>query len=249
MLEHERVTPLTEEVDCRYLRKDGSAVWCLVNRSPLYDADGNHLGSVNLVSDITDRKALDDSLRRNSDLLAEAQRVAHLGSWGWKVVDDLIDWSDEMYSILGLDRTDDQLSLQSYLDQVHPEDKPMVVAEIATGAEGAPSFTYNCRVIRPGGEVRWIHAEGTTTKEATGAVATMRGTMIDITSYQLAMQEVERTAARYQLLQRMATEANRDTGFSRCCGWRCRRSPRTRGGPWAGSTWCRASRLSWPTGR
>ncbi|MET1005006.1 MAG: PAS domain S-box protein [Propionibacteriaceae bacterium] len=218
MLERERAAPLSEQVDCRYVRKDGSNVWCLVNRSPLFDEAGQHIGCINLISDITERKQLDEQLRRNSELLAEAQRVAHLGSWGWDVANDLIDWSDEMYLILGLPITGEQLTFSSYLDRVHPDDRDMVIGLVSGGVDGEPTFTYDCRVIRANGDVAWIHAEGETSKDELGTVRTMRGTMLDITAYKEAVQEVERTSARYQLLQRMATEANKDSGFEHVLG-------------------------------
>jgi signal transduction histidine kinase len=75
LLDRERRNPITEQVDCRYVRKDSSAVWCLVNRSPLLDADGGHVGCPNLVSDITERKLVDAALAAARDAAMESVRV------------------------------------------------------------------------------------------------------------------------------------------------------------------------------
>jgi len=213
MLDRERETPLTEQVDCRYVRKDGSPVWCLVNRSPLLDDAGRHIGSINLVSDITERKLVDESLRRSGDLLAEAQRVAHLGSWSWEIGEDRIDWSDELYQILGVARSGSDLSYRGYLEQVHPEDRDMVNTLVMGCLEGGSEITYECRMLRPDGQVVWIHAEGEAAKDAAGAVRALRGTVLDITAYKTAQDEVQRTSSRYRLLQRMASAANKDYGL------------------------------------
>ncbi len=214
MLERERQGPLTEQVDCLYFRKDRSSVWCLVSRSPLLDGNGHHIGSINLVSDITERKRVDEELRRTGDLLAEAQRAAHLGSWDWDLVNDKLTWSDEMYRIRGIQRSSVELNYQTYISGVHPDDQAMVermVGQCVAGVE--PGFSYECRIVRPGGHVVWIHALGAVTRDATGALRSLRGTVLDVTAYKRAEEKVQRTSARYRLLQRMATEANEDTGF------------------------------------
>jgi len=74
-LDRERHSPLTEQVDCRYVRKDGSVVWCLVNHSPLLDGDGRHVGSINLVSDISGRKLAHATVAAARDAAMESLRV------------------------------------------------------------------------------------------------------------------------------------------------------------------------------
>ena len=213
LLNRERETPLTEQVDCRYVRKDGSPVWCLVNRSPLLDGDGHHIGSINLVSDITERKLVDERLRRSGDLLAEAQRVAHLGSWSWDVPEDGINWSDEVYRILGISRSGSDMTYEGYLDRIHPEDRDMVNSVVLGCLHGTPEFSYECRIVRPSGRLLWIHAEGESVKDSMGVLRSLRGTVLDITAYKTAQEQVQRTSSRYRLLQRVASGANKDVGL------------------------------------
>ena len=42
------------------------------------------------------------ALRRSELLLAEAQQIAHIGSWNWDLQSNAIEWSDEHYRIFGL---------------------------------------------------------------------------------------------------------------------------------------------------
>jgi hypothetical protein len=213
MLERERRNPLTEQVDCRYVRKDGSPVWCLVNRSPLLDGDGRHIGCINLVSDITERTLVDERLRRSGDLLEEAQRAAHLGSWSWEIQEDTLEWTDELYRILGLARFQTDLTYQGYLDQVHPEDRDAVNTLVLGCLAGQPEFSYEARMIRPNGQVVWIHAQGRRIVDSTGRLRSLRGTVLDITAYKAAQEQAQHTSSRYRLLQRMASAANSDMGF------------------------------------
>jgi hypothetical protein len=212
MLERERRNPLTEQVDCRYVRKDGSHVWCLVNRSPLLDGDGRHIGCINLISDITERTLVDERLRRSGDLLEEAQRVAHLGSWSWDIPEDRLEWTDELYRILGI-RDRIVPTYQGYLDQVHPEDRDTVNTRVLGCLAGHPEFSYEGRIIRPTGQVVWIHAQGRRIVDSAGVLRSLRGTVLDITAYKTAQEQALHTSSRYRLLQRMASAANSDMRF------------------------------------
>jgi len=49
----------------------------------IYSDDGKPLRSIGTVQDITVRKEMENALRENRELLADAQRIAHVGSWNW----------------------------------------------------------------------------------------------------------------------------------------------------------------------
>jgi PAS domain S-box-containing protein len=56
--------------DLRFRRRDGSQVWGLVSSSPILGKDGALVGTVGMVTDITERKRAEDQLRRSADRLA-----------------------------------------------------------------------------------------------------------------------------------------------------------------------------------
>jgi hypothetical protein len=60
-------------------------------------------------------------LRRRWEYLAEAQRLSHSGTFGWKVHSRELVWSDETYEILGFARQTNP-TLDLVFDRVHPED-------------------------------------------------------------------------------------------------------------------------------
>ena len=61
------------------------------------------LYGLGMFEDITERKRTEEALRASQTNLAEAQRIAHLGSWNWHIADNTLDWSDELYRIFDLD--------------------------------------------------------------------------------------------------------------------------------------------------
>ncbi|HEU4681507.1 MAG TPA: GAF domain-containing protein, partial [Gemmatimonadales bacterium] len=56
--------------DLRFRRCDGSQLWGLVSSSPILGRDGVLVGTVGMLTDITERKRTEDQLRRSADRLA-----------------------------------------------------------------------------------------------------------------------------------------------------------------------------------
>ena len=94
------------QMECAFLRKDGTHVWLLVSASPLRDERGDYVGALCMASEITERKRVEALIQLGEQQLADAQRVAHLGSWEWDVITDQLSWSDELYRIFGLEPGD-----------------------------------------------------------------------------------------------------------------------------------------------
>jgi len=113
--------------------------------------------------------------------LAEAQRVAHLGSWEWDIPRDRIAWSEELYRLYGLQPGAWRLTYESYLERIHPDDLGLVRETVDRAyAERAP-FEMEHRVVLPGGGLRWLHGRGRVVTDESGAPARMVGTSQDIT--------------------------------------------------------------------
>src|SRR4029077_20455928 len=69
--------------------------------------------------------AVNDDLRRSEAYLAEAQRLGHTGSFGWRPSTGEIIWSEETFRIFQYDRTTTP-TVELVLQRVHPEDAALV---------------------------------------------------------------------------------------------------------------------------
>jgi PAS domain S-box-containing protein len=115
------------------------------------------------------------------EALAEAQQLAHLGSWHWSVATGVIEWSDEMYRIHGREPGDAPLTAESLGAGIHPDDRADAYAGIgATVATGA-DYTGEYRIVRADGSIRWMHTRGRALRDANGDVTALVGTAQDIT--------------------------------------------------------------------
>lgn len=120
-------------------------------------------------------------LARTRRQFAEVQRLAHLGSWEWDVRADEVTWSDELYRLYGLAPGEFEATYEAFLERVHPDDRDMVDGTVKEAYGSAGSYSFEHRIVRPDGTVRWLHGRGRTVTDATGAVVRLHGVGIDIT--------------------------------------------------------------------
>ena len=200
---------LSAQLECAFLRKDGSQVWVLLNSSPHYDDAGRYLGVVAMMSEITERKRIEEALYRREQQLAEAQRVAHIGSWEWDVAADHVSWSDELYRIFGLTARDDfNPTFEGFLARVHPDDVALITATVGAALQGGDDIEVDHRIVRPGGEVVWVHSAGEVVRDESGAPRQLRGIVLDISASKRSEEALRHTTSRHRLLEQMASAAN-----------------------------------------
>ena len=105
---------------------DGEVREFVTRKQPLRDADGRTIGLVGVSTDMSAQALAEELLRRSSAQLAEAQGLTSVGSWHWEVRRDRRSWSDELFRIFGLERGEEALTWDEYLEFVHPDDRDAV---------------------------------------------------------------------------------------------------------------------------
>ncbi|MDQ3751255.1 MAG: PAS domain S-box protein [Acidobacteriota bacterium] len=181
---------IKEQHDFRFRRKDGTDLWAIVSTNPIMNDNNVFVGAVGLITDITDRKLIEEKLHESEARLVEAQRIARIGSWEWDIVQNKITWSNELYRVFGLEPQEFDGTFESYLNRIHPDDRELVV-NIVEQAMGEKKFPdYDHRAIGKNGEVRFIHANGYVTTDKDGTPVKMTGTAQDVTERKLAEEKL-----------------------------------------------------------
>ncbi len=162
-----------------------------------------------------------EALRLSESRLAEAQRIARLGSWGWEAVSGKVWWSDALFALFGLNPATAVAGLETFLSILHPDDRPTALSRVekvltscrSDSSSSDPSaasdainalfpdedtFGHDFRVIRPDGIHMWIHSRARVVRDATGRTIRVEGTDQDIT---------ERKRLEDQFLQAQKMEA------------------------------------------
>ncbi len=185
----------------RIVRRDGEirSVRCVgvpVTRG------GTFHGFLGTGMDITEQEQLTQELQRRKAYLAEAQRLSHTGSFGWKPDSGEIVWSDETYRIFEYDPTV-KLTIESIAQRVHPEDRAEFQKVIDGASAGATQFEHAYRLLLPDGSIKHIHALAHASRDASGNREFV-GAGIDVTSIKRAEEELRRSEAYLAEAQRLS---------------------------------------------
>jgi C4-dicarboxylate-specific signal transduction histidine kinase len=163
---------------------------------------------VGAVTDVTAASQAEMKLRESEAYLAEAQRLSGTGSWAWSpATGENRYWSDECFRLLGFDPDAGMPRFETFVERVHPDDRPILTAELARAVRERNDYEVNYRIIHPGGEIRDIYGLGHPVFGPSGDLVEIVGTGVDVTERKLAEKERER------LLQAQAdlAHANRVT--------------------------------------
>jgi PAS domain S-box-containing protein len=165
--------------------------WYALFIEQLRDGD-DVVGCIGTAFDITDQRAIRERLVRSEALLAQAQRVAHVGSFEWDLKSDVVTWSDELHRIHGLQPGQFRGTYEAFLEHVHPDDLEATKNIILEAVRTAAPFTYEHRVLRPDGSVRVLHSRGEVVTDKTGRPLVAAGCCWDVTEFNQAMDNLKR---------------------------------------------------------
>ena len=126
--------------------------------------------------------------------LQEAQRIAGVGNWVWRIDNGEQWWSDEMYHLLGMDREATQPSYQTLLGQIHPDDRPTYEAAVERSLEDGEPFDIEYRVLTGAGETAIMQERCEVTVDSKGEPVRIAGTINDITERKTAEDSIRRRA-------------------------------------------------------
>lgn len=177
----------------------GIEVWTELSLQPIFDND-RVIGASCFSKNITEFKKTLEIINQSEKMMAEAQRLAHFGSWEMNLIeteDNLLNalkWSDEVYRIFGYSPGAFESSIKNFFESVHIDDRVLVADAIAQALKENSKYDIEHRVVRPNGEVRWVResAEIILDKK-TLAPTKMIGTVEDIT-YRLESERALKTA-------------------------------------------------------
>ena len=144
----------------RYRHREGGIVWVRLN---LNAVDGLGMGErmlVGVAQDITERQEAEKRLKESSHLLEEAQHLGQIGHWTWSPDTGEIEWSNQLYRILGLDPSQPELQMRPLREFVHPDDCAQWDQTLEKVFNGNNNLALEYRLIRADGKVRYVSRAG-----------------------------------------------------------------------------------------
>ena len=156
--------------------------------------------------ELTTRSALEDETRDRQISLANAQRIAKLGSWEWDVVSNAVWWSDEMYRISGIEPRDFGATHEAFLNIVHPDDRARVRQIVESAQNDIRPFDLDHRIVVPDGAIKFVHQQGEVAVDESGKPVRLSGTVQDVTERVEADSALRESEQRYRTLVDLTPE-------------------------------------------
>ncbi|WP_395696457.1 response regulator [Nocardioides sp.] len=206
------------EVETQFVRCDGTTVWVTISESFLHGPDGAAAGVLHRITDSNERRREHEELARNRRRLAEAQRIARIGSWEWDVDADQIWGSDELIALYGLDPESFPATYDDFLQVVHEDDRALVDEAVQGALRDGGDFLFVARVQGPDDSWIWTRGRGIGQPDADGRVNRMHGTHQDVTETKLAELALEDQVRQNTLMQAVSSAANEATTLAEVLG-------------------------------
>jgi signal transduction histidine kinase len=154
--------------------------------------------------DITDRKRVEEELRRSEASLAQAQHISRTGSWRWNVGTGEVRWSTEHFRIFSLDPLTARPSIATVMEWIHPEDRPAFEHVLDHAARERSRFRHEYRIALPDGSVKYLQSVGQ--PDSTGSSdLEFVGTVMDITERRRAEEALRNAQAELIQVARLTT--------------------------------------------
>ena len=193
-----------EAHDFKFHCKDGTVLWAIVSTSPMFDKDGNYVGALGMLTDITERK------RAEAALIQSEQRLESILS---SLMDVVWSVSAENAQVLYMNPVTETIYGRSieefltnsrlWLEVVHPDDRERVkLNSLELLKTGSKAIEY--RIIRPDGEVRWLFDRGWVTYDEDGKPLRLDGISTDITDRKRAEEALRKSEEQFRLMFELA---------------------------------------------
>ncbi len=164
----------------RYVRSDGRVVWVHSNTSIYRDKNEKPLGLIVQLTDITERKQVEEELNYRNHLFHVITELAKIGVWNYDIATDNASCSPETYEIIGIENGS-PINRERFVACLAPEEREPCLQMIMKAVSNRFSFEDERRIIQPSGEVRWISGRGWAIYSDDGEPTRLEGVVMDIT--------------------------------------------------------------------
>lgn len=169
------------------------------------EQNGQVVGFCVLGQDVTRHQQVYDALKTSEANLAQAQRLAKIGSWSWELDSNELIWSEQLYRLFGLDPAQPPPAYAQQAAMFGAESWARLKATVADAVANGTAYLLDLEITRADGTTGWITARGEAGRDADGRIVRLFGSVQDITDRQMLAlarsRELEQARALAEALQ------------------------------------------------
>lgn len=189
----------------RQFKKTGELMFAEIN-GHLIEYRGRKIAFIQ-INDLTEKEKALEQLKESQAKLETATKIARLGYWQLKSDGSERYWSDEVYEIWGVTRDNFEVTFDTFLNTIHPEDRDAFVKEQTAFHSWKKTFDLEYRIILPDGSITWVYEKGKLLEDELGNPIIFQGMVQDITPQRLLMLSLEESNKRYEYVTKASFDA------------------------------------------
>jgi diguanylate cyclase (GGDEF)-like protein/PAS domain S-box-containing protein len=179
---------------------NGGFKWIKTHTEFQYDKENNPIKALGIFQDFTEQIEHENEIIHKDNDIRSVQKLAKIGSWRLNKENNILEWSDETYRILGISK-DTPLTYNSFLECIHPDDEKMVNNAWQKALRGE-IYEVEHRIIVKN-KTKWVKEYARLETDKSGKLCAGIGMVQDITEQKLYQEKLE-TLANYDPLTGLA---------------------------------------------
>ena len=191
-------------IEFRLQAKNGDYRWVQSRGKAQRDAGGRPTRMLGTLTDITERREAEASLEESHANLARAETTSQLGHFRYVKATGENTWSHGLFRIVGKSPAILKPTLQTTLDLVIPEDRPILQRQREHVMSGGASQAITLRLLRDDGRIIYVEAWLEATRGSDGAITGMFGSVQDVTARKLAELDLKQSRDNLARAERLA---------------------------------------------
>ena len=175
-----------------FIDVNGDKGWVNNRKYPIKNNDGKIIGLFGIARVVTQEIKNKHKIEEQKEQLEKAQHIAQLGSWTLDAINNKLFWSNEVYNIFEKDKENVNLSYDSFLKDVHPDDKKTVIFNYTESIKNKTPYDIVHRLLLRNKHIKYVHEKGEHTFDKHGNIINSFGTVQDITKIKEYENEIKK---------------------------------------------------------
>lgn len=188
----------TYTIEKRHLHADGSITWINLTVSPMWKKGEPPSRHIAIMQDITERKRVEQSLARTTELLERTGEMAKIGGWELEVASKKLFWSLETCRLFEIENKTTPSLKQAISFYAHKEQQ-IIRASVKAAIEHGTAYDLELPVLTAKGRRFWARTQGFAIRK-NGQTVKLIGTFQDITEHKQAEQALIESEVRFRAI-------------------------------------------------